>query len=56
MCACVCAYVHAWAFASEFIQRNHGLTNLKGPKILFFIAGIFVIAGAFYYKINYKGI
>jgi len=36
------------------IQRNLGLTNLKGPKILFFGRG-FVVVGVFYYKINYRG-
>jgi hypothetical protein len=37
------------------VQENRSLTNVKGPKILFFIAGIFVVARAFYYRINYRG-
>jgi len=30
------------------------LTNLKGPKIVLFIAGFFVIAWDFYNEINYQ--
>jgi hypothetical protein len=41
-------------FSYYQLQRNLGTTNLKGPMILFFTTGGCVIAGAFYYKINYK--
>jgi hypothetical protein len=39
----------------EGIQRNLGLTNPK-TKDIFLYSRDFVIAGAFYYKINYRGI
>jgi hypothetical protein len=32
-------------FCSNLVQGNLGLTNLKGPKILFFVAGILLLLG-----------
>jgi Neuraminidase (sialidase) len=32
------------------VQRNLGLTNLKGPNILFFIAGTLLLQGLFNIK------
>jgi hypothetical protein len=34
------------------IQRNLGLTNLKGPKILLFIAGVLILQGLFTIKLT----
>jgi hypothetical protein len=36
------------------VQRNLGLTNLKGPKILFFIAGVLLLQGIFIIKSSTK--
>jgi hypothetical protein len=37
--------------ASLYIQGNLSLTNLKGPKILFFKAGILLLLGLFATKV-----
>jgi hypothetical protein len=38
------------------VQRNLCLTNLKGPKILFFIAGVLLLQGYLTIKITTEGL
>jgi hypothetical protein len=38
------------------LQGNLCLTNLKGPKILLFIAGIFLFMGLFTIELNMEGL
>jgi hypothetical protein len=39
-----------------YIQGNLGLTNLKGPTILFFIAGILIFMGLFTIELTTEGL
>jgi hypothetical protein len=38
------------------VQRNLGITNLKEPKILFFIAGVLLLQGIFSMKSTTEGL
>jgi hypothetical protein len=38
------------------IEGNLGLTNLKGPKILFFIAGVLLLVGFFIINLTTEGL
>jgi hypothetical protein len=38
------------------LQENLGSTNRKGPKILFFIAGILLLVGLFTIELTTKGL
>jgi hypothetical protein len=38
------------------IQENLGLTNLKGPEILFFIAEILLLLGLFTVELTIQGL
>jgi hypothetical protein len=38
------------------IQRNLGLTNLNGPKILFFLSGVLLLQGLFTIKLTTDGL
>jgi hypothetical protein len=41
---------------TEDKQRNLSLTNLKGPKILFFIAGALLLQGLFTIELTTEGL
>jgi hypothetical protein len=43
-------------FDEKNIQRNLGITNLKGPKMLFFIAGVLLLQGLFTMKLTTEGL
>jgi hypothetical protein len=38
------------------LQRNFGIKNLKGPKIMFFIAGVLLLHGLFTIKLTTEGL
>jgi hypothetical protein len=38
------------------VQGNLGLTNLKGPNILFFTAGIWLLLGLFTIELTTEGL
>jgi hypothetical protein len=48
----LCRLVHK----KNIIQGNLGLTNLKGPRIVFFIAGVLLLEGLFTINLTTEGL
>jgi hypothetical protein len=51
----VASSLKVWS-SSIKVQRNFGITNLKGPKILFLIVEVLLLQGLFIIKLTKEGL